>query len=435
MAKTIHCNKCGASDLTKISEQEYKCNYCSSRIVVEQAKFDFGSFFKTFNPNDLHKRTQTTYHADQTISKNASKLGCMVAFIALLGIAAGVVVPLIMKSQMESAAGSSGENGGWQLSYTQAAHFANGSKGPVVWVFQEENYDWKKNRSVLKLVDPRTGKELHKEVVVPEHNTSETVTSFWDLFNGGRIIGDTIFFTPKSKGLEGRNIYTAKKMVDQAYFKKQIGSPLAEAYAYNHTTENYLRVKSAEGTEYYYFPGTNRLINRETLNKSDKEKVEKTFFAFTGNGDKKAVLRIRQAVNPSDQQPSFYHSYESYKKEPKYYAKYYRISSLDSIPAGQGFFNGKIIYNTDNDFVVLYKSDLMEESPWIIGSFNVSGKNNWKLEPAKQPVFKTKAGTKPEFEIDAVNGQLIVSLRSGEKAACGIDIGTGKIAWTYRLEK
>lgn len=433
MAKTVKCTNCGAADLTKTGESEYKCNYCQARIVTDQAKFDFGSFFKTFNPNDLHKRTQTTFHADQTVVKNTSRFGCVIGLITLISVAAGIVVPILV-SQKQNAL--TGKNNTWNLSYTQQVYYATGSKGPVVWVFQEENYNWEKNRSLLKIINPVNNKILYTETVIREHTSSETLPSMWDLFNGGRVMGDTIFFTPKGKGLEGRNIYTAKKIIDQSYFSKKIGNELAEASAYTSTSDPYLRVKSADGVEYLYFPQKDQLLTRDEYNKLGRDhQVEKYFFILAGNADKKYVMRIHQRVDMTDMTGSFHQTYREYDREKKYYSRYYQVSSVDSIPVSHGFFNADIIFNTDTSFVIKYKANLMENAPWVIGHFTVSGQNLWKIVPEQMQVFKNEKNERFDLNISMVNGRLIMSASSPVKSACGINLTTGKTEWTYRIEK
>jgi hypothetical protein len=325
---------------------------------------------------------------------------------------------------------------GWSLSYTPMIYYTSGSKGPAVWVFREENFDWKKNRTVLTIIDPVSGKTMHTETIIPEHTGSDQVASLWDLYNGGRVFGDTIFFTPKRKGLEGRNIYTAKKLVDQAYFSKTTGNELAEANAYTSSEEPYLRVKSADGTDYYYFPGKNRLVTRDAYNQEGRgNKVYKYFFVLSGNGDKKAVLRVQQLANVNDRQGSFSHTYSDFKKDRNYYTRYYEVKSVDSIPVSHGFFNAKIIDNNDSVFVIRYKTSLMDDAPWNIGRFDITGKNLWKVVPAEMDVFKGAKQNKVDPEVLLMQDRLVITENSGTKAACCIDLRTGKIAWTFRSEK
>lgn len=433
MAKTIKCSNCGAVDLTRTGEGEYRCNYCQAKIVTDQPKFDFGSFFKTFNPNDLHQRTQTTYHAGQVVKTNTSRLGCLMGLIILLGAGSGIVVPIVMavrESTIES------ENQTWKLSYTTQAYFTSGTKGPVVWHFQEEQFDWKKNRTVLSIIDPVKKKKLKQEIVVPEHTSSDKVASFWDLYNGGRVFGDTIFFTPKGKGLEGYNIYTGKKVLDQSYFEKNIGSELAEASAYTSSNDPYLRIKSAEGVEYYYFPNKKILTRDEYYQTGNKEKKYRWFYELAGNTDKKYVLRINQLASENDRSASFHHSYSDYKKEKNYYSKYYNINSIDSIPVNHGFFKADFISYDRTSFVIIYKANLLETAPWVIARFDTSGQNLWKVIPTQLPVFKpAEPEQKVEININKVNNSIIVLGSGRVRAACGINPNNGKVEWTYKIDK
>lgn len=433
MAKIIKCNNCGAADVTKVNDHEFRCNYCQARIVTEDPKFDMGSFFKTLNPNDIYKRTQTTYHHGETVVKNTSRLGCALAGIILAGILAGIMVPFFIFLDEKSTEETKKT---WRLSYTQYVYYTTGSKGPAVWMFREENFNWEKNRNVLEIVDPRNGKTLHTEIVIPEHTSAQNVAGIWDRFNGGRVFGDTIFFTPKGKGLEGRNIYTAKKIIGQDFFVRETGNELAEAYAYNSSTDPYIRVKSDEGAEYYYFPSGNKITTRDTYNKQNSsEKTYRYFFALSGNGDKKHIVRINQLAGRAETSASFYHSYRDFSKDKRYYSRYYNIQSIDSVPVNHGFFHADFITHNDTSFVIKYKPSLKNDAPMVIGCYGISGKNRWKIIPEQMDIFRPKKNTdKVSLNTCLVNGKLIISSNSPH-AACCIDTGTGKIQWTHRVEK
>jgi DNA-directed RNA polymerase subunit RPC12/RpoP len=440
MAKTIKCNQCGAADLIKIEEYEYKCRYCHSRIVIEKPKFDLGNFAKTFDTKHLYNPTQTTFTPTGEVIKKASRLGCLVIAIIFLGIISGVIIPIIVSINRSSNSVETTADG-WAVSYTPYVFYANGSKGGVVWKFTEENYDWKKNRSVLTILDPKTNKELKREIVIAEHQSSETVPSLWDLYNGGKIFGDTIFFTPKKGGLVGKNIYTGKTVIDNNYIQKQIGNEVAEARAYANNKDNYVNIKDAEGTEYYYFPKRNKIITQDEYRSTKNiKKINKFYYVLSGRSDKKHVLRILQEINELET-PTSYNSvlYSDFKKEKSYYQKYYQLKSLDSIPVNHGFFNAEIIHYNDSSFILKYTKNLLEGSPITFAKYGLDGKQIWSVIPSQLSVFKidekNTVRTTVNYEFNVLGNALVIYFNSTQKAAAAINVVDGKTIWTFQCLK
>lgn len=441
MAKTIKCNQCGSADLIKVEEYEYKCRYCNSRIVTEKPKLDLGNFAKTFNAQNLYKQTQTAYTPSGEILKTKSNVGCIIGIIglAVIGMVAGIVVNVV-KTATSSAAGEITSDG-WQLSYTPQVFYASGSKGSVIWKFTEENYDWKKNRTVLTILDPLKNKELKRETVIAEHESSVTVPSLWDLYNGGKIFGDTIFFTPKDGGLIGKNIYTGKTVVDNKYIEKRIGNEVAEARAYATTKDDYIGIKDAEGTEYYYFPKRKTIVKQDDYRDRKKSKqVNKYYFVLSGNNDKKHVLRVLQEMSEFET-PSYFGSvtYTDFKKEKNYYQKYRQTLNVDSIPVNHGFFNAEIINWNDSTFVIKYTKNLLEGSPVTFAKYDLDGKEIWSVIPSAISVFKNltnNAGkSAASYDFNVLKNVLIISISSPQKAACGVNMGDGKTEWTFQCLK
>ncbi|HLP14418.1 MAG TPA: hypothetical protein VK177_20985 [Flavobacteriales bacterium] len=443
MAKTVICNQCGAADLIKVEESEYKCRYCHSRIVLEKPKLDLGNFIKTFNPTHVITPSQTAYTPDGQVVKRVSRLGCMIVVIIFMGILSGIIVPIIIAFSGRSG-GTDSKTGSsdWKLSYTQQTFYATGSKGGVIWQLDDENYNYEKNRNVLSILDAKTKKVLYTEIYVKEHKSGETVASSWDLFNGGRVIGDTIFFTPKNGGLVARNIYTGKVIINNATFEKLLGEQIAEARAYinaNTNEQDYLEVKSALGDEYYYYPAKNKFVKREEVrNTKETEKTAKYFFIATGSNDKKHVLRVNQKIAPYERVGFFMPgSYNEYKKQKQYYTHYHLVNSIDSIPAKNAFFDPAFITWDDTSFVIYYKENLLENSPRILARYGLSGKQLWKRIPTQEKPFSQleKKEENPRFDILLINERLVISLNTGQKSAMEIDPANGKISWTYKSEK
>jgi DNA-directed RNA polymerase subunit RPC12/RpoP len=440
MAKTIKCNQCGSADLAKLEEYEYKCRYCNSRIVVEKPKLDLGSFAKTFNTQNLYRTTQTAYTPSGEVIKKASGIGCLMIAIIGIGILSGIIVPIII-SMNKTSPETETTSDGWQLSYTPQVFYANGSKGGVIWKFTEENYDWKKNRTVLTIFDPIKNKELKREIIIAEHEGSYDGPSLWDMYNGGKIFGDTIFFTPKNGGLSGKNMYTGKVVVDNKYIQKQIGYEVAEARAYANTKDNYISIKDAEGTEYYYFPSLKKIIKQDDYRDRKKSKqVSKYYFVLSGNNDKKHVLRVLQEMSELET-PSYFSStsYADFKKEKTYYQKYRQTFNIDSIPVSHGFFNAEIISWNDSSFIIQYTKNLLEGSPITFAKFDLAGKELWSVMPEKikafQPVANNPIKTTPDYDFNVLGNALIIYMGSPHKAACSINVHSGKTDWTFQCLK
>jgi DNA-directed RNA polymerase subunit RPC12/RpoP len=443
MAKSIKCNQCGSSDLIKLDANEYQCRYCNSRIVLEKPKPDLGSFIKTLNPTHVVGTSQTAYTPDGQVVKAFSKMGCFIAIIIFGGVLTGIITPIVVAfsgRHHTSATASKTGSADWNLSYTQQVFYANGSKGGVIWQIDEENYNYEKSRNVLSILDAKTKKVLYFEIIVNEHKSGEDVPSVWDLFGGGRVFGDMIFITPKNGGLIARNIYSGQVVRDNAHFEKLVGDQIAEARAYSTSyADDHLDLKDAQGTAYYYYPLQDSVQKRDLVtsakNKKDKEVY---YFMFCGETDKKYVLRVRQQVKAGERSGFFHAStLTDYKNDKNYYKQYYKILSVDSVPATKGFFDPNFITWDDTSFVVDFKENLLDNAKRVVARYGLSGKQLWKIVPIEQKPFTEleKKEDKPRFDLYYINNSLIVSLNSPKKIAIAIEPASGKIAWTYKAEK
>lgn len=433
MAKTIKCDQCGAADLIKNDEYSYTCRYCHSTIIIDKPQFDLGKLSKAFNAGKFSHSQQTTTPSGEII-RTTKNIGCIV--LLSIGFVIGGVGFAVMRL-VNSSQTTTETKDGWQLSYTPMVFYANGSKGASIWQFTEENYDWKKNRTTLTIFNPTTKKEYYKEIVIPEHESNVTNPSLWDIFSGGKIIGDTIFFTPKDGGLIGRNIFTGKIVVSNDYFEKLIGNEVAEARAYSNSSDNYISIKDAEGTEYVYFPGMKKIIKRDEFNNRSKTKfAPKYFYALAGQTDKKYVMRIQQEMAENDFSPYYGSiSLKDYKRDKNYYAKYQKILGIDSIPISHGFFNAEFMQWNDTEFVVRYQKNLLESSPIQISKYSFTGQEKWTVFPSKLSVFSKIPKEKTSFEILVMNETIIIFTNSPNKMACSIDLKNGKTLWSYECLK
>lgn len=436
MAKTIRCDSCKAADVKKIGEKEYICNFCNSRIILDDPKVDLNSFFKTFNPNSVYKVNQTTITPDAVqITKNASRLGCLIGIIAMIGAAAGVVIPFIASNSSTSTSSTEEKPGGWQVSYTSQVYYAWGSKGPSVWVFTEEHQNWKKYRKVLTIVNPISGKTFHTDTIGKEVENSSSVPSIWDLFQGGKTIGDTIYFSPKGKVFEGRNIYNAKIVINKNYFADK-GVEIAQSTSYNSSKDNYLSIKSAEGDEYYFFPRTKEFILTEEFRKKKEEKkVSRYYYVLTGNSDKKAVLRIQQELKNNERSGYFNGSKKEFSKNLKYYNRYYNVTAVDSVPAANHFFDAEFIDWNDTSFIIKYKKNILENTPQFVGCYTVSGKQLWSYDLTNMKELKDDKKVTDNFQFQYQPGKLIVYIIGAKKAAVGINTVNGKMEWNFNVAK
>lgn len=433
MAKTIRCDSCKAADVKKIGEKEYICNFCNSRIILDDPKVDVNSFFKTFNPNSVYKVTQTTITPDATtITKNASRLGCLIGIIALIGGAAGIIIPFLGSNNQST---NTVTPDGWQISYTSQVYYTWGSKGPAVWVFTEENQNWKLNRKRLSIINPIDNKEIFTDTIGKEVESGNTVPSIWDMFQGGKTIGDTIYFSPKGKVFEGRNIYNAKIVINKKYFADK-GVEIAQSTSYNSSKDNYLSIKSAEGDEYYFFPQTKEFVlTEEFRKKKEDKKVSRYYFVLTGNSDKKAVLRIQQELKKDERAGYFNGSKKEFSKNLKYYNRYYNITAVDSVPAANHFFDAEFIDWNDTSFIIKYKKNILENTPQFVGCYTVSGKQLWSYDLTNMKELRDDKKVTDNFQFQYQPGKLIVYIIGAKKAAIGINTVSGKMEWNFNVVK
>lgn len=441
--KIIKCTQCKAADLTKTEENVYQCNYCGSKIIIDEPKFNFNDFFKdTFKDGNFKKYgysyTTTDPGTQTTVLHKPARLGCFIGIFLLLGITSGIVIPIISKFGNQNSKTSTGltkESNGWQLSYTNNCLYAYGSKGPVIWVFEEYNKDWKRKKIMLTILNPITKKFLIQKAVVPDTDYNANVPSVWDLFQGGKVFGDTIFFSPKKGVFEARNIYSGEVVMDRKQLELLSGSAIASVQTYSSSRDPYIRIESAMEDVLYYLPTSKKVVNRDVYNKDETFQF-KYYFALIGSGDKKSLARIYSKVKAGEKSNYIYfYSFKDYNSSKQYYSRSTNIKSVDSIPTGQYYFNAELLDWTDTTAVLKYKENKLEESPYHLSCVHKSGKTKWSVCLDKLQYFKPKDATDLRFEFMAFNGKIVVTANNARNSAIGIDANTGKVEWDLKIEK
>ncbi len=438
MARAVKCPQCGAADVRKTGEGEYTCNYCESKIILEQPQIDFSKLFKSFTFLRQNSVSPTSTNYNKYAQEVKVKTQRTLVFIIVLAFAAVLTGILVSVFANNSTVNSSTMNNGWQISYTQQTYYTYGSKGAAIWIFREENENWKNYRRRLIILNPQTKKEFYNKIIEGPLKNSSAMTSVWDTYQGGKVFGDTIYFTPKAEILEAYNIYTGKKIMARGDFEKLAGMKIASANAYSTSEDNHLRVKGADGTDFYYFPNGNRFIKESEFRDKDRDiKTMRYYFIMVGNGDKKGVMRVGQKINPHERTGYLHRtSIKEYLSDKNYYQKYYNIFSLDSVPAPMSYFDAEFLNWNDTSYILAFKEDIISNSPRFVAAYTLRGKELWKQNLEEIKVFKKESKDETvSYQFLQENGGLIIARNNGKKGAVQVNLTNGKVLWQYAIEK
>ncbi len=215
------------------------------------------------------------------------------------------------------------------------------------------------------------------------------------------------------------------------------------------SSENYFRITTKDGFQYWYFPHKQVLLTEEQFRQ--KEKKVYTDEAPMDTTDKDYELRSMWGLSKTDgvrQQLYLTEKYhlslaptfgaatlERLAHEAKYnVAKGRENARLRGeklvMVAADVFLDGKILASDSRYCLVLHSKTIEPDADKILSCVNREGKLLWQIITPKFKAFE-EAGAGDFSGVIHKNTVAIINNVYRNKAACGLDIQTGKLLWEF----
>lgn len=324
---------------------------------------------------------------------------------------------------------------------------------PYIWIF---SYDKNFNRSYnyrIDIIDP-IEKKLIKSVPC-EQTTSITAGSQMSDFNW---YNDFFFVGNELLGLESRNVDNGDiKENNETLAKKfpQLASGIGKVEK-SSNCEDCVQITTKDGLQFLYFPIRNILMTESEYKKTEEnfsrfnapiDTTSKDFELQYSWGLTRKDQNIRQQLYLTKQHryilsrnsgPSEISRLEEISKritnidsdEEQY--EYIRSEKLVTLIPNKIFLEGKILASDKNHCVVLHNQTIEKNAKKVITCVNNQGKILWEIVDLNFESFEKLDGQYPQLSGEIGKNQVVfINNTYQNRAACGLDIQTGKLLWEF----
>lgn len=444
----IQCPQCGAVSSSKLSETEYHCVYCDCSFTVGMTKEEMIAKLLNKSGNtkpysDALQYRQEKLAAMSEEARAALKVGkkrALIFVFIFFGFIIGVC-SIVYISVHKAATGISDiVNNVIVNSTVSKFKVFSGSKGPVIWMLQEQSASMNDSTHyILSIIDPPSKKHLKDIEYIPAMTWS-------DAFNSNKYIGDfyafgdTCWIVSEQYGLTARDIYTGKIIIDaqklcKMHTELQKGITKAE-WGYSN---RYFSIMTNDGYEFIFLPDQNKIFKKDDYdeNKRDDGKmVTRNFFVLSDSKRPELYLSNEKTSPFATSSKLYSHLLENFDPKNRPFGMSDDIISATHILPDLIFFNGFILYSDNDKTLIAYQNTVAKDSPLHISCIGANGKIIWNIAGKEVQAFEQEFSGNNRA-IDFAGSKNIIALFTdyGDHDAIGVDWKDGKILWQFTTKK
>ncbi len=445
MSGTIQCPQCGAASSAKVSETEYHCAYCESNFTIGMSKEDMiANILKKVGASQGTSSTSFTYSPEKIAemraaamaSAQASKKGGRILLIIFLAIIISIVGVVAFSVKKATSGITDVVDNVIKNSTVSNFKVMSGSKGPVIWMLQEQSASMQDSTHfILSIIDPQSKKHLEDLEYLPAMT--------WEgAFNSGKYLGefyafgDTCWIVSEHFGLTARDIYTGKILIDSKKLSKmhpelEQGITKAE-WGYSN---RYFSLTTNDGFEFIFLPDQKKIFKKEDFDnqKRDESKMVKRNFFMLSESKRPGLFVSVENTSP------FATSSQTYSGDLENANPHYKnraLLSLTHILPDLIFFNGYILHSDNDKTLIAYQNTVAKNSALHFSCIDSNGKVLWNISGKEIEPFE-KDFSDNNRAIDFVGSKNVAVLFTdyADHDAIGIDWTSGKILWQFSTAK
>ena len=355
--KALKCPQCGSTRATKISEDHYRCDSCSTE------------FFLDSDDITIHHKVETKPAPNTFLKRLLLIILAPAAFFSLITI--GLIV--WGSSREGTSEKGSGEE---HMSYAceRLMAFSSTAGRPIVVLCgaarrDDSSGDWDHAKGFMFFFDGETY-EIIKKLELPDVTGRVSVTDARQFEDG------TYYVVLNKKRLFAidRSTLDVKEIHGEDYKLPELSEGFGKVALYFHEYGDALKVETNLGKKFVYYPIANKLYTDQSIFKAYEDKLPapklRTRFTFSeqmmGSVYKDEQIQLvryqtLEQLGYPRRTPHFgwendYHS--SYPKKifvSKYSVEESRLESYEDFTPGAYYFSPTVLYESDDQILISFK--------------------------------------------------------------------------------
>ena len=355
--KALKCPQCGSTRATKISEDHYRCDSCSTE------------FFLDSDDITIHHKVETKPAPNTFLKRLLLTILVPAAFFSLITI--GLIV--WGSSREGTSEKGSGEE---HMSYAceRLMAFSSTAGRPIVVLCgaarrDDSSGDWDHAKGFMYFFDGETY-EIIKKLELPDVTGRVSVTDARQFEDG------TYYVVLNEKRLFAidRSTLDVKEIHGEDYKLPEFTEGFGKVALYFHEYGDALEVETNLGKKFVYYPIANKLYTDQSIFKAYEDKLPtpklRTRFTFSeqmmGSVYKDEQIQLvryqtLEQLGYPRRTPHFgwendYHS--SYPKKifvSKYFVEESRLQSYEDFTPGAYYFSPTVLYESDDQILISFK--------------------------------------------------------------------------------
>ena len=378
--KALKCPQCGSTRATKISEDHYRCDSCSTEFYLDSDDIT------------IHHKVETKPAPNTFLRRLLFTILAPAAFFSLITI--GLIV------WGSSREGTSREGDGEEhMSYAceQLMTFSSTAGRPIVVLCgaarrDDSSGDWDHAKGFMYFFDGETY-EIIKKLELPDVTGRVSVTDARQFEDG------TYYVVLNEKRLFAidRSTLDVKEIHGEDYKLPEFSEGFGKVALYFHEYGDALKVETNLGKKFVYYPIANKLYTDQSIFKAYEDKLPapklRTRFTFSeqmmGSVYKDEQIQLvryqtLEQLGYPRRTPHFgwendRHSY--YPKKifvSKYFVEESRLQSYEDFTPGAYYFSPTVLYESDDQILISFKPTAAADAKTMLRCLDAqTGKVLW----------------------------------------------------------
>ena len=355
--KALKCPQCGSTRATKISEDHYRCDSCSTEFYLDSDDIT------------IHHKVETKPAPNTFLRRLLFTILAPAAFFSLITI--GLIV------WGSSREGTSREGDGEEhMSYAceQLMTFSSTAGRPIVVLCgaarrDDSSGDWDHAKGFMYFFDGETY-EIIKKLELPDVTGRVSVTDARQFEDG------TYYVVLNEKRLFAidRSTLDVKEIHGEDYKLPEFSEGFGKVALYFHEYGDALKVETNLGKKFVYYPIANKLYTDQSIFKAYEDKLPapklRTRFTFSeqmmGSVYKDEQIQLvryqtLEQLGYPRRTPHFGWENDRHSYYPKkifvsqYFVEESRLQSYEDFTPGAYYFSPTVLYESDDQILISFK--------------------------------------------------------------------------------
>ena len=355
--KALKCPQCGSTRATKISEDHYRCDSCSTE------------FFLDSDDITIHHKVETKPAPNTFLKRLLLTILVPAAFFSLITI--GLIV--WGSSREGTSEKGSGEE---HMSYAceRLMAFSSTAGRPIVVLCgaarrDDSSGDWDHAKGIMYFFDGETY-EIIKKLELPDVTGRVSVTDARQFEDG------TFYVVLNEKRLFAidRSTLDVKEIHGEDYKLPELSEGFGKVALYFHEYGDALEIETNLGKKFVYYPIANKLYTDQSIFKAYEDKLPtpklRTRFTFSeqmmGSDYKDEQIQLvryqtLEQLGYPRRTPHFGWENDRHSYYPKkifvsqYFVEESRLQSYEDFTPGAYYFSPTVLYESDDQILISFK--------------------------------------------------------------------------------